>query len=127
MEKVFVNLFMEATDPVAKPVETTAPAEVPPPEPEPVAPISTMMKKVNLINNLAKLKEASLKTKEIIIKNPDTKNINTAVGIAKLNEIYTNANLYLKIISDTNFDEITKFVNESIAFINTQLELFKIK
>ena len=68
-----------------------------------------------------------VKAKEIIIKNPDNKLTNIPFYIAKLNEIETNSGLFIRIVSDGNYDEISKFVGDSLNYINTTLDIFKAK
>ena len=155
-DKIFVNLFMEADTgelpseaelkkiPVGSPSPTTSEKEpvkdAPPEEPapdddttseelptEPVKSKTGLLGKANLLNDLSKLKLLVVKAKEIIIKNPDNKLTNIPFCIAKLNEIETNSGLFIRIVSDGNYDEISKFVGDSLTYINTTLDIFKAK
>ena len=155
-DKIFVNLFMEADTgelpseaelkkiPVGSPSPTTSEKEpvkdAPPEEPapdddtaseelptEPAKSKTGLLGKANLLNDLSKLKLLVVKAKEIIIKNPDNKLTNIPFYIAKLNEIETNSGLFIRIVSDGNYDEISKFVGDSLNYINTTLDIFKAK
>lgn len=131
--KIFVNLFMEATtdelpanaSTEEKPVENAPPEEEVPPEP--LKSTTGLLGKANLLNDLSKLKVLSIKAKEVIIKNPEDKLKNLSFLIAKLNEIETSSTLFIRIVSDSNYEEIKKFVSDSLNYISTTLVIFKSK
>ena len=128
-EKIFVNLFMEATTEETPPKEDTPSEKTPPEETsqEPVKSTTGLLGKANLLNDLSKLKILTAKAKEIVIKNPEDKLTGISLPIAKLNEIETSANLFIRIVSDSNYDEIKKFVSDSLFYISSTLEVFKSK